>query len=145
VLGGAIGGWRVNWVYRYISGAPIAGINAVNRCGTLLVDDQSHDRWWNNTKGCWAGNPSYLPRAVEDRYAWLREQENITVNLAAAKTFKIGEGRWGFQLRGEAFNLMNRPIYRPAPTTYTDVRFGMQSIEQRNFPRNIQVSGKILF
>jgi Carboxypeptidase regulatory-like domain len=138
------GGWRINWVYRYISGAPIAGINAVNKCGTLLVDNQSHDRWWNNTTGCWGGNPAYQPRVVEDRYAWLREQENVTVNLAAAKSFKLTE-RWTFQLRGEAFNLMNRPIYRPAPTSYTDVRFGMQSIEQRNFPRNIQFSGKLLF
>ncbi len=142
--GAVAGGWRINWVYRYISGSPIAGINAVNKCGSLLVDNQSHDRWWNNTTGCWGGNPSYMPRVVEERYAWLREMENISVNLAAAKTFKVTE-RWSFQLRGEAFNLMNRPIYRPAPTSYTDVRFGMLSIEQRNFPRNIQFSGKLIF
>ncbi|MBS1829549.1 MAG: TonB-dependent receptor [Acidobacteria bacterium] len=140
----AAGGWRVNWVYRYTSGNPIAGINAVNTCGTLLVDDQSRNRWWNNDRTCWRGNPAYMPRAVEDRYAWLRQMDNITVNLAASKEFNIREG-WRFQLRGEAFNLMNRPIYRPAPTTYTDLRFGMLSIEQQNFPRNVQVSAKLVF
>ena len=93
---------------------------------------------------CWRGNPSYQPRVVEDRYAWLRQMDNITVNLAASKTFSLREG-WRFQLRGEAFNLANRPIYKPAPTSITDARFGMLSIEQQNFPRNVQVSAKLIF
>ena len=33
------------------------------------------------------GKPAYQPRIVENRYAWLRQMDNITVNLAAAKTF----------------------------------------------------------
>ena len=64
--------------------------------------------------------------------------------LAASKEFAVTE-RWKFQLRGEAFNLANRPIYRPAPTSITDINFGKLSIEQQNFPRNIQVSAKLLF
>jgi len=138
------GGWTLNWVVRFTLGNPIAGINAINTCGDLLVADQSNGRWWNNDRGCWRASAAYQLRTVEDRYAWLRQMDNITVNLAAAKTFLLTE-RWRFQLRGEAFNLANRPIYRPAPTTYTDVRFGMLSREQQNFPRNIQVSGKLIF
>ena len=41
---------------------------------------------------------------------------------------------WKFELRGEAFNLANRPIYRPAPVSITGVNFGRLSIEQQNFP-----------
>jgi hypothetical protein len=122
----------------------VGGINAVNTCGTLLVDDQSHDRWFNNTKTCWKGNPGYMPRVVEDRYAWLRWQDNTTVNLAANKDFQLSE-RFTLNLRGEAFNLLNTPIWKTASTTYTDVNFGMLSIEQRNFPRNIQVAAKLRF
>jgi len=144
VLNGIVGGWTLNWVVRFTSGNPIAGINAINTCGELLVADQTNDRWWNNDKGCWRGNAAYQLRTVEDRYAWLRQMDNFTVNLAAAKTFALNE-RWRFQLRGEAFNLANRPIYRPAPTAFTDVRFGMLSREQQNFPRNIQVSAKLFF
>jgi hypothetical protein len=139
-----IGGWSTNWSYRYTSGTPVGGINAVNKCGTLLVDNQSHDRWWNNTSSCWGGNPGYMPRVVEDRYAWLRWQDNSTVNLATSKTFVLHE-RWKLNLRGEAFNLLNTPIYKTASTTYTDANFGKLSIEQRNFPRNIQVAAKIMF
>jgi hypothetical protein len=144
VVGAVVGGWRMNWLFRYTSGNPIAGINAINTCGPLLVDDQSRDRWWNNTKSCWKANPSYTLRTVEDRYAWLRQMDNITVNLAAGKEFAVTE-RWKFELRGEAFNLANRPIYRPAPVSITDVNFGRLSIEQQNFPRNIQVSAKLKF
>src|SRR5215471_17702520 len=46
VLDAVIGGWSTNWSYRYTSGTPAAGINAVNKCGALLVADQTHDQWW---------------------------------------------------------------------------------------------------
>jgi hypothetical protein len=143
-VGGTFGGWTINWVYRYSSGNPISGINAINTCGSLLVDDQRLDRWWNNDKSCWKSNPGYTIRSVEDRYAWLRQMENSTLNLAAAKTFRVTE-RWSFQLRGEAFNLQNRPIYRPPATSISDARFGIHSIEQQNFPRNVQVSMRLRF
>ena len=42
--------------------------------------------------------------------------------------------KWKFELRGEVFNLANRPIYRPAPVSITGVNFGRLSIEQQNFP-----------
>jgi hypothetical protein len=144
VVDGVLGGWTMNWAYKYSSGNPIGGINAVNTCGYLLVDDQQLNRWYNNDKSCWKGNPSYTIRSVEDRYAWLRQMEISTMNLALAKTFRMTE-RFSFQLRGEAFNLQNRPIYRPPVSTYTDARFGIHSIEQQNFPRNVQVSLKLKF
>jgi hypothetical protein len=144
VVSGVAGGWTLNWSYRFTSGNPVAGINAVNKCGTLLVDEQTHDRQWNNTSSCWAGNPSYMPRVVEDRYAWLRQMDNVTTNLAAAKEFSVSE-RLKLQLRGEAFNLLNHVIYKPANTTYNNADFGKLSIEQQNFPRQIQLSAKIRF
>jgi hypothetical protein len=70
--------------------------------------------------------------------------DNVTVNLAGSKTFAITE-RWRFNLRGEAFNLLNHPLYGAPDTTYTDARFGMLPVGQQNFPRLIQVSGKISF
>jgi hypothetical protein len=70
--------------------------------------------------------------------------DNTTVNVAAAKTFPVTE-RWKLNLRGEAFNLLNHPLYGAPDTTYSDARFGMLPVGQQNFPRLIQVSGKILF
>ncbi|MCU1262561.1 MAG: hypothetical protein JWO80_5446, partial [Bryobacterales bacterium] len=79
-----------------------------------------------------------------DRYPWLRHMDNMTMNLAMAKTFTLTE-RWKFNLRGESFNLANHPLYGAPDTTYTDARFGMLPVAQQNFPRLIQVSAKLLF
>jgi hypothetical protein len=141
---GAIGGWTVNWIYRYNSGNPVAGVDAVNTCGNFLTDQQTLDHWFNNNKSCYKGRASYTFRTAPDRYPWLRQMDNMTVNLAAAKTFRVTE-RYRFNLRAEAFNLLNHPLYGAPDTTYTDARFGMLPIGQQNFPRLIQVSGKISF
>jgi hypothetical protein len=85
-----------------------------------------------------------MPRVVEERYAWLRWPDNSTLNAAASKTFRLRE-RLNLNLRGEAFNLFNTPIYKTASTTYNNAAFGKLSIEQRNFPRNIQVAARLSF
>ena len=60
------------------------------------------------------------------------------------KRFDIREKMY-LQLRFEVFNLLNHPLYGAPDTTYSDARFGMLPVGQQNFPRLIQVSGKILF
>ena len=145
MLGHVINGWTVNYVYRYTSGNPVAGIDAQSNCSNLLVEEQTKDRWFNNDKSCaFRNRASYTPRVVPDRYAWLRQADNASLNLAGAKTFSISE-RWKFNLRGEAFNLFNHPLYGAPDTGYTSVRFGMLPLAQQNFPRLIQVSAKLIF
>ena len=145
VMDKVVSGWTINWIYRYNSGIPVNGVNALSYCSSILTDNQTHDHWLNNDKTCgYRGLPSYTLRTVPDRYAWLRQMDNTTVNVAAAKTFALTE-RWKFNLRGEAFNVLNHPLYGAPDTTYTDARFGMLPVGQQNFPRLIQVSGKILF
>ncbi|MBS1855891.1 MAG: carboxypeptidase regulatory-like domain-containing protein [Acidobacteria bacterium] len=144
-VNGAIGGWTMNWIYRYTSGIPVAGIDAVNYCSPqFLVSNQIPGEWFNNTPNCYRARPNYTLRAVPDRYAWLRQMDNSSINLAGAKTFTFTE-RWRFNLRAEAFNLFNHPLYGAPDTTRTDVRFGMLPVGQQNFPRLIQVSAKLLF
>lgn len=65
------------------------------------------------------------------------------MNLAS-KTFQVTE-RWRLNLRGEAFNLANHPLYGAPDTIDTDARFGMLPVAQQNFPRLIQISAKLLF
>jgi hypothetical protein len=143
-LDAVIGGWTLNLIYRYNSGFPVSGMNVVFSCSSLLVADQTHDQWFNNTKSCYKALPNYTLRTAPDRYPWLRQMDNTTVNLAGAKTFLVTE-RWRFSLRAEAFNLLNHPLYGAPDTTYTDVRFGMLPVGQQNFPRLIQISAKVLF
>ncbi len=143
-VNGLVGGWTLNYIFTYNSGIPVAGMNYIFSCASPLVADQSHDHWFNNTKTCYKSLANYQLRTVPDRYPWLRQMDNMTMNLAAAKTFQLTE-RWRFNLRGEAFNLANHPLYGAPDTTDTDARFGMLPVAQQNFPRLIQISAKLLF
>ena len=144
LLDPVISGWTVNWIYRFTSGSPVAGIDAINSCANFLVAEQTKDRWFNNDKTCYKGRASFTLRVIPDRYAWLRQMDNLSVNVAAAKTFRLTE-RWSFNLRGEAFNVANHPIYKAPDTGFTNARFGMLPLEQQNFPRVMQVSAKLIF
>ncbi len=144
LVDGILGGWTLNFIYRYNSGNPVGGIDVMSYCSDFLVDNQTHDQWFNNNKSCYKARPSYTLRNVPERYAWLRQMDNTTVNLAGAKTFSLSE-HWRFNLRAEAFNLLNHPLYGGPDTGYQNARFGMLPVGQQNFPRLIQVSGKINF
>ncbi len=144
VVDQVISGWTINWIYRYNSGNPVNGMDVVFSCSTYLTDNQTHDHWFNNDKTCYKSRASFTLRTAPDRYSWLRQMDNLTVNLSGAKTFAITE-RWKFNLRAEAFNLLNHPLYGAPDTTYTNARFGMLPVGQQNFPRLIQISGKLSF
>ena len=140
-----LGGWTLNWIYRFTSGNPVNGIDAVRYCADLLVASQTPGEWFNTSKACgYRSRANYTLRTVPDRYAWLRQMDNVTVNLAGAKNFQLTE-RYRFNLRAEAFNLLNHPLYGAPDTTYSDARFGMLPVGQQNFPRLIQVSAKLSF
>ena len=117
-------------------------MDVLSYCQNLLVADQTHDLWFNNDESCY--KRQLHAADVPDRYGWLRQMDNMTTNLSLVKTFQVTE-RWRFNLRGEAFNLMNHPLYGAPDTTYTDARFGLLPQGQQNFPRLVQISAKLLF
>ena len=74
--------------------------------------------------------------------------------MALQKRFKLSE-RFDLQFRGEAFKLTNPPTF-PGPSTdiFTKpkqlsngsyIGLGTVPYSQQNFPRNVQVSFKLLF
>jgi len=139
-----VGNWRFDWVFTYYSGFPVSWPNLQNRCGTWKAAVQDEDHWFNNDKTCYTDFPRNWVRTTPDRFSYIRNAAEPQLNLALEKTFRFGE-RYRFQFRGEGFNVMNTPI-RPGPnTTFGDSDFGKLPKRQQNFPRVLQVAGKIYF
>ena len=139
-----IEGWTASWIYRFTSGVPVSAMNVQYLCSSVLTENQSHDHWFNNDPKCYRNLPNYTLRTIPDRFAWLRQMDNPRLDVSTSKTFPIHE-RWKFYLRGEATNVMNKPLCAGPDTGFQNVRFGMLPVGQQNFPRIVQLSGKILF
>ena len=75
---------------------------------------------------------------------WIRNLASPQLNLTLARTFTLSE-RIKLQLRCESFNAANTPLYNGPVTDFKDPRFGQLPLAQPNFPRLVQIAGKILF
>ena len=139
-----VSGWNFNWVYTFRSGYPVAKPNAVFSCGSYIVSPQAPERWFNNDITCYSARPQYTLRDTEDRFGNIRNPDASQLNITLARTFRVRE-KYSLQLRGEAFNVTNTPQFGAPDTSYTSPRFGMLPLEQRNFPRLIQIAAKVLF
>ena len=113
-------------------------------CSSYFAPQQDRDHWFNNDTTCYRSRAGYTLRLVEDRFPNIRQMDAPALNMSASRSFPIHE-RWSFQLRIEGFNLTNTPLYGMPNTDFRGDRFGKLPLDQRNFPRLVQVSGKILF
>ena len=73
----------------------------------------------------------------------LRNQGAKNVDFSLFKRFPVTE-RVRLEFRGEAFNLMNTPLFAAPGTTVNTPTFGVVTT-QENSPRQVQLGLKILF
>lgn len=139
-----VSGWNYNWIYTYNSGYPVSWPDALFSCATYDPVVQTPASWINNDNSCYRGRAPYTLRVVPDRFPNIRNPSGPQLNMTLARTFRIGE-RYSFQLRGETFNATNTPLYNGPVTDFRDPRFGQLPIQQRNFPRLVQIAAKILW
>lgn len=145
VVNAIISDWNYNWIVTYSSGFPTVQPNAEFVCGSYFAPNgQTHNEWFNNDPACYKGRPAYSLRDTPDRFAWLRNPTSPNLDMTLARTFRLTE-RWQLQLRGESFNTTNTPQYLGPNTNYQDARFGRLPIQQKNFPRLVQISARVVF
>jgi hypothetical protein len=140
-----VSGWNVNWIFRFLSGNPVNKPDRIFVCESYFAPVQTHDTWFNNDQTCYRTRlTNYTLRTAETRFSNLRQPDSPSLNISAGKTFRVREGTT-FNLRVEAFNATNTPLYGGPNTDPSNIRFGMLPLDQRNFPRHVQVAGKLLF
>jgi hypothetical protein len=135
---------------------------------------RSFSEWINNENpSCWQSLPNntWIPRTILPRRSDLRNYYAPQVSFALAKAFKMTE-RLSLQFKAEAFNALNTPIFggastggstsAPTPNFFTDPKTGIQTrilpgqpgsfsgygtvgSTEQNFPRQLQLSLKLLF
>lgn len=166
----ALGGWSLGWVFAAQSGTPVSVDNGdvtSYSCYNWKAPGGSNVAHWINPaiQNCGTplehiGGTSYTYNTAQGYVGQVRNPTVPNLDLSLQKSFKVTE-KVSFSLRGEAFNSLNSVLLPGPDTTVTDSPanvffnqttnkyywqgFGTVSPIQQNFPRNLRVTGKIIF
>ncbi|MGA9425467.1 MAG: TonB-dependent receptor [Terracidiphilus sp.] len=161
VLDAIIGGWKTNGVWRISYGRPLCfftydgtslptyGGQRPNIEGRPRRSGGKDSYWINNyfsNPGVFQLPPIYTfgnaPRAT----GAIRSPVAFNTNLSVEKDFSLAKLREGmiFELRLEAENAMNHPVFGTPDTSVDDPNFGVISYTS-NSPRQVQLGGKVTF
>jgi hypothetical protein len=147
-----IGGWQLNGIYTYQSGAPLPFGNIIfdgdiNNIA-LPRAQQSVERWFNMDAGFERRALWQLERNVRTfplRFGFIRNHHMSNVDFSAIKNNVIRE-KYNLQFRFETLNTLNRPHF-PGPNMSPAVAaFGqILASNQANYARRIQAGFRLVF
>jgi hypothetical protein len=164
-----IGGWEYNWSGVIQSGTPLNLPGNYNLIGDPRSSQQSFGAWFNTCEllsngttrqpnaansgfvaGCsnpvWSqiANTSITLRTTPLRSPNLRNPWEPIFDMSLVKKFIIRE-TMSADFRLEAFNALNTVIRNAPNTDPTSTNFGLVSLGQSNFPRQVQLGFKFNF
>jgi len=165
----ALGGWTLGWSFAAQSGTPLGINNGFNySCPFASPNGTSVKQWLNpalTSSTCFSsvphiGGSGFTYNTTPSDITAVRNPTVPNLDLSLQKSFKI-TGKISFSLRGEAFNALNSVLLGGPDNSPTDgvaspftngttgktywTGFGTISPNQDNFPRNLRVTGKIIF
>jgi hypothetical protein len=159
ILGALINHWRLDWVFSYDSGFPVAlSTGYYYTCNQSWRPAGGPTRAeWINTGGpsasCWTPVPQWHLMTTPNITNAVRQPSVPDLDVTLEKNFRLTE-KFNLQLRGEAQNLTNSVLFGPPDTNPGDkigisngnpTGFGTVAPLQYNFPRIVQVALKLLF
>jgi hypothetical protein len=157
VLGAIVGGWQINGITTFRSGAPLALRTASNTLGNFGGGQRPNwngqnptqegpissrvDRYYNTS--AFSTPAPYTYGNVARLVPWLRAPGTANVDLALARNIPVTE-RIRVQFRFETFNSFNHPEFGLPNASIGAANAGVIST-QDNTPRDIQFGLKLLF
>lgn len=141
-----LGGWVVNGIYTYQSGALLNWGNVIYYGGPLhlnprQVNGPAFDTTQFNIVA--AQQLANNVRTFQTYFNNLRADPVNVMDASLLKEFHFAERRY-FQFRFETFNTLNRPGFGPPNLTPTSSSFGLITATVLN-PRNVQLGGRIVW
>jgi Carboxypeptidase regulatory-like domain/TonB dependent receptor/TonB-dependent Receptor Plug Domain len=148
-----LGGWNVGGIYTAHTGFPLTIKLASDASGTGARSDRAqvvgtpHDPHVVGPGNSWLDLSAYATPALHTfgnaGVGVVRGPGMSRFDFSLSKDFHVTEHKM-FQLRGEAFNLFNSPIFlSPASQTITSTLFGQ--IRSSEGERNMQIVAKFYF
>lgn len=156
LLHNLLGGWEANAILRYLNGSLVGTPGSVYSTGiNPKLDDPTYQHWFNtctlNTSGvrqnCVDANqpvafiqtPPFTLRTLTGVLPGIRTEVPTTMDFSLFKAFQLHENT-RLQIRANAFNLANTPIFGGPNTTS-----GVIGIGQVNDPRIVELALKLNF
>lgn len=151
LVDGVLGGWQVSFLFKAQSGAPLGFGNFVLLDGmtvddiTLPGNERTVDRWFNVGAFDRATNRQLVSnvRTQPTRFEDVRGPGYAVLDLGILKNVDL-TGRLKLQLRGEAYNAINRANLGGPNTTPTNTAFGTITA-QNGLPRQFQLAARVSF
>ena len=165
----AVGGWTLGWTFAAQSGTPLSINNGFNYTCPFTSPSGTSVKQWLNPKltdpSCFSsvphiGGSGFTYNTTSGFTTTVRNYTVPDLDLSLQKNFKVTE-KVSISLRGEAFNALNSVLLGGPDNSPTDgaaslfynsttkrsywTGFGTVGPNQLNFPRNLRVSGKIIF
>ncbi|HYP06894.1 MAG TPA: TonB-dependent receptor, partial [Bryobacteraceae bacterium] len=149
VLSRIVGGWQLNGIYTYQSGAPLSwgGNFAFNGSfEDIALDSPTRERWINTDAGFNRNSAQALDRHIRTFPQYIsatRSHRLSNVDFSIIKNTDITE-RINVQFRGEALNAFNSPHFAGPELNPTSANFGVVNNVQ-NYARRIQLGARLVF
>ena len=150
VLDKIIGGWQISGIYQYQTGTPIGNFGNLILTGSpdaIAISDPSLAGWFNVDAFNRVSNQQLVSnvRTFPLRFDSLRRHEINNVDLSVIKNTALVK-RATLQLRFEALNAFNHPLFPLPNITPTQTAFGtVVGSTQENYSRRVQVMAKLMF
>jgi hypothetical protein len=137
------GGWSTSTLFTYNSGLYLRSPGAVVS-GDPGVAEPTSNRWFDTSK--FSVLPAFTRRTNPLQFNNVKGPRFVNFDATVAKEFPVYKERLKFELRGEAYNLLNAFTGSNPDTNPTSVNFG-RIVSQRagNFGRQIQFSGRFIW
>jgi hypothetical protein len=150
VLSRIVGGWQLNGIYTYQSGAPIDFSNnniAFNgNFSDIALSNPTRERWINTDAGFQRQASQILEQNVRTFPRWIssvRGHRLSNIDLSVIKNTAITEAV-RVQFRGEALNAFNSPHFAGPEANPTSANFGVVT-GVLNYARRIQLGARVVF
>jgi hypothetical protein len=136
------GGWQVNWVVTYQSGAPLDFANpGANRLSVSNANPHAVDQWFDRSQ--FVPVEPFTLRSLSSRLADLRVQGIRKWDLTLQKSIPVAE-RVKVKLVAEFYNAFNTTHFAAPNTIVTSTNFARITGTFLG-PRALQMSGRITF